>query len=100
MAAAQDNDDAALFLAIMLQRGIGGSRDLEAATAWFRRSADRGNRIAMAELATAYELGMGVAADPALAKQWRDRARAVPDPASGKEPLRSDQRVDPRRSKP
>jgi TPR repeat protein len=54
----------------------------------------------MAELGKAYELGLGVAADPVLAKQWRDRAKAAPDPANRKDPLRSDQRVDPRRSKP
>jgi hypothetical protein len=96
--AAQDNDGAALFLAIMLQRGIGATRDLEAATAWFRRAADHGNRIAMLELAKAYELGLGVAADPAQAKSWRERAAAKADPAARKSDA-GNQRADPRPAK-
>ena len=79
-AAAQDNEAAALFVAIMLQKGIGGPRDLEAATAWFRRAADRGNRLAMLELAKAYEIGLGVPADPAQAKGWRERAQQAQKP--------------------
>jgi len=101
-AAAQDNPGAAFFLAVMLQKGIGGPRDLEAATAWFRRSANGGNQLAMLELAKAYELGLGVAADPAQAKSWREQARAKSDPATQKPPdaATSDQRADPRRSRP
>ena len=52
------------------------------------------------ELADTYELGLGTPADPAAAKQWRERARAAEQSArkDADEP-RSNQRVEPGRPK-
>ena len=100
-AAAQDNEGAQFLLAVLLQRGIGAPRDFEAAVAWFRRAANQGNRLAMLELAKAYELGLGIPADPAQAKTWRELAQKKPDPeAQKKDDAASNQRADPRRSRP
>ena len=72
------------MLAVLLQKGIGVARDIEAAHAWFLRAAERGNPLAMLELAKSYDLGLGVPADPAQAKVWRERAQAKPDPSAAK----------------
>ncbi len=51
--------------------------------------------------ATAYELGLGIAAGTAQAKTWREQAKKKPDPAeAGKNDASGSQRADPRRSKP
>ena len=86
----------------LLQKGIGTARNLEAAMAWFRRAAERGHHLAMLELAQTLEQGLGVPADPAAARQWRERAKAVPQQARGAtaDQPRGDQRVDPRRPRP
>jgi TPR repeat protein len=101
-AAAQDNESAQFFLAVLLQRGIGAPRDLEAASAWFRRAANHGNRLAMLELAKAYELGLGIPADPAQAKTWREQAQKKQDPETEKkkDAAAGNQRVDPGRPRP
>lgn len=101
-AAAQGHDGAQFFLAVLLQKGIGGPRDMEATMAWFRRAAEHGHRLAMLELAQGLELGLGIAADPERAKQWRERAKAAQDAAArgATDQSRSSQRVDPNRSRP
>ena len=100
-AAAQDNEGAQFLLAALLQRGIGAPRDFEAAVAWYRRAANQGNRLAMLELAKAYELGLGIPANAAQAKTWRDLAQKKPDSeAQKKDDAASNQRADPRRSRP
>ena len=58
-------------------------------------------RLAMLELAQAYELGLGVTADSAMAKQWRARGKTMPEPTARKssDEHHSDQRADPSRSR-
>jgi TPR repeat protein len=52
----------------------------------------------MLELAKAYEMGLGVTADAAQAKAWRERAAAKADPAARKSDA-GNQRADPRPAK-
>jgi hypothetical protein len=55
----------------------------------------------MLELAKAYELGMGIVADPAQAKSWREQAQKKPDSAAQKKTdAPSSQRADPGRPRP
>ena len=86
---------------MLLQKGIGAPRDFEASTAWFRRAAEQGHRLAMLELATAYDIGMGVPADPDAAARWRERARAAAEQAARKatDDPGNAQRVSPRRTR-
>ncbi len=58
--AAQDNETAALFLAILLQKGGRCTARPGSVHRLVPARANRGNRIAMLELAKAYELGLGV----------------------------------------
>jgi TPR repeat protein len=49
-------------------------RDAVQAVRWYRMAAERGDPVAMGELADHYEQGDGVAKDVATAKTWRDRS--------------------------
>jgi TPR repeat protein len=54
--------------------GYGVASNPEEAVDWFRRAADRGLPEAMLNLATLYEQGAGIAADPALAHRFYSAA--------------------------
>ena len=74
LAARQRHAGAQYFLGLMLQKGVGVERNLEASHGWYSRSAEGGNRNAMLELSKIYAMGLGVPADEAAAKAWRDKA--------------------------
>jgi TPR repeat protein len=67
-------------------------RDTPAALAWIKRAADNGYLPAIDALAAAYAAGnaLSVAADPALAEQYRNQANRIRqvDPSKGKKKQR------------
>jgi TPR repeat protein len=63
-------------LAICLQRGLGGSRDLEQAAVWLQRAADLGSVDAKQRLVAVYEQGLGTPSDPARAKKIKQELEA------------------------
>ena len=74
---------AALLYGRMLFAGLAMPENRCLATFWFDAAARGGLRPAMTELAAAYESGWGVRRNPALARQWRERAAGTnrDDPA-------------------
>lgn len=74
---ASDGDaDAQYQLGLHCEAGSGGEpRDILQAVDWFRRAGAQGNQPAMRALAQIYSGGRdGIAADPAAARQWAERA--------------------------
>lgn len=84
--------------ALMLQFGIGGSKDTREAPEWYARGASTGNRTATNNAALAYALGWGVRRDTQRAVSLLD---AVDAPARAAEMLRiSDALMAPGREEP
>jgi len=61
-------------LAILLQAGLGGPRDLPLARQLYEKAAAAGVPVAMRSLAVMYESGAGGARDPAQARRWFEQA--------------------------
>lgn len=61
-------------LGFFLETGRGGATDMKRAVKLYEAAAKGGNVTAMNNLANAYQNGRGVAKNPALAKEWRERA--------------------------
>jgi len=57
--------------------GLGQERSYREAERWYRKAAERGDRDAMARLATLYERGLGIRKDRAQARLWRQKSRAA-----------------------
>jgi hypothetical protein len=57
--------------------GLGVERDRAAAVDLLRKAAQKGNAVAQNRLAHLYAEGIGLEADLAQAKQWRDKAKAA-----------------------
>ena len=73
-AAAQENKDAMVNLAIMHMKGVGCDRDLDAAEKWFEKAAALGHTHAMMSLAHFYEKGMGGVQDSDKALEYYVKA--------------------------
>jgi TPR repeat protein len=61
--------------AVLQFNGVGVSRDRVAAAQWFRKAAVKGNAVAQNRLAHILAQGLGVEADLAEAREWRDKSR-------------------------
>jgi len=66
--------EAQLDLAVRYLTGLGARQNKETAVAWFRRSAEQGNRNAQTLLGVVYNDGIGVEQDFELAAKWFTRA--------------------------
>lgn len=64
------NPDAQFYLGRMAAGGMGGPKDIAAATAWFRRAAEQGHAESQARLGSHYFLGTG-----GLARSYPEAAR-------------------------
>lgn len=73
---AEDGDANVQYqLATRYESGHLEKQDYEKALYWFRKAAEKGNKMAMRSLAHIYEKGLdGVAPDAKAAKNWADRA--------------------------
>jgi TPR repeat protein len=82
-AAAQDNREAMIDLAIAMFNGTGTHKDEAAAAKLLKRAAELGNPIAMNRLAKLYAAGRGLPRDNARAIAWNAVAKALglPDAA-------------------
>jgi TPR repeat protein len=58
---------AQFMMGTIYEQGLGVSKDLATAAAWYRRAADGGNASAQYNLGVFYQFGKGVAKDPAEA---------------------------------
>ena len=74
VASIQKDATAQLFLAYCLHDGVGTKPDSAQALQWAMKSAENGNERGAYMLATLYERGDGVAADPQKALYWKNRA--------------------------
>ena len=61
-------------LALNLESGRGGAKDMAEAAKWYRRSAEQGFAPAQTSLAYLYERGQGVTRDYAEAVKWYTKA--------------------------
>ena len=68
---------AAVNLGLMMLTGAGGPQDVAGAFHWTRKAADGGNAAGLNNLGRLYELGLGVAADPAEARRLYGAAAAL-----------------------
>jgi peptidoglycan hydrolase-like protein with peptidoglycan-binding domain len=83
LASADGNARAATNLGTLLVRGQGvANADPAAAAVLWHLAAARGEPVAMYDLGVLYERGIGVAADPARARAWYERAAARNHPGA------------------
>ena len=69
-------------LGIMYLNGRGVARDAKEASAWFRKAADAGDKLAQCNLGALYEQGLGVTQDSSQALKWflASASMAIPWP--------------------
>lgn len=73
--AAQKGDpQAAYYLGMMYQNGMGAARDMKAAARWLQFAANRQTPAAMFALAKLYLAGDGVKRDDIAARRWIEKA--------------------------
>ncbi|MBA2650422.1 MAG: SEL1-like repeat protein [Legionella sp.] len=65
---------AQLKLAYLLNKGLGGKRDVMGAQKWYTSSAEQGNPVAQYLLGQWYQVGENAEPDYALAKEWYQKA--------------------------
>ena len=69
LAAAQQSEDAQIYLGVMYLRGAGVKKDRELASAWFRKAAAQGSIRAGQYLAQIGESSAGKAVTPKMTKK-------------------------------
>jgi len=77
LAERREHPEAMNLYGMCLLNGNGVEKDPKAAFGWFSKSAAKGCRAAMDNLAHCYDRGVGVAADTELSLIWKMRARSA-----------------------
>jgi hypothetical protein len=77
--ARRGNPASMIYLSLMYELGLGTALDLEASTAWLKRSAEAGYSLGQYHYAMALLAGKGTPRDPAVAQLWLGRAAAQGD---------------------
>jgi len=77
--ARRGNPASMIYLSLMYELGLGTAPDLDASTAWLKRSAEAGYSLGQYHYAMALLAGKGTPRDPAVAQLWLGRAAAQGD---------------------